>query len=609
MRIRMKKLYLTLVSAFVIGMLATAVGILEFDGPHSVSADSDPESNTPATGAPVITGAAQLGETLFARTTWHIDDEDGMTYPVFRYQWISRDGTTDTDIEGATSNSYDIAAADVGKTIKVRVSFTDDAGNLETLTSVATVAVLPERNSAPTGAPTIGGTAQVGQTLTVDTSGIADEDGLTNALFGGTWSADEGYLRALIGQGEDLGYTVSRRDVGLTLDVQVNFKDDAGETHFLESAKTAVVAATSPAAPESFVASVTDPGDVNLSWEAPTWDLRGEIRGDQTWGDGGSPITGYVVQWKEESDSWATEADVSEATVTGTSHTIQGLTGGTDYTTRVIAVNGIGRGAPSDESTVTVTRTVNVPPTGAPTISGTAQVGKTLTANTSGISDADGLTNVSYSYQWLADNNEISGATSSTYTLRASDKGKVIKVQVSFTDDEGYEESLTSAATAAVTNVQGPTNTDPEFDRTTASRSLVEGTAAGDNIGVPLTATDANGDTLTYTLRGTDAASFDIDDETGQIMTTAASAVLATGTYHVTVRVDDGKGGTDTIAVTIAVTELSPAVARYDADNDGSISRPELLVAIRDLLIPADPNNPVVTKAEVLELIQTHLFG
>ena len=142
----------------------------------------------------------------------------------------------------------------------------------------------------------------------------------------------------------------------MTLEVQVNFEDDAGERHFVTSAKTALVAATSPAAPENFATSVTDSGDVTLSWDAPAWDLAGEIGGEQTWGDGGSPITGYVVQWKEASVSWDTEADVSEATVTGTSHTVEGLTVGTDYTTRVIAINAVGRGIPSDEKTVTVTR-------------------------------------------------------------------------------------------------------------------------------------------------------------------------------------------------------------------------------------------------------------
>ena len=77
-------------------------------------------------------------------------------------------------------------------------------------------------------------------------------------------------------------------------------------------------------------------------------------------------------------------------------------------------------------------------------------VGQTLTASTSGISDSDGLDDVSYSYQWMADDSDIDGATSSTYTVQSSDNGKVIKVRVTFTDDAGNDESLTSAGTSAV---------------------------------------------------------------------------------------------------------------------------------------------------------------
>ena len=88
--------------------------------------------------------------------------------------------------------------------------------------------------------------------------------------------------------------------------------------------------------------------------------------------------------------------------------------------------------------------------TGAPTIDDTAQVGGTLTANTTGIADADGLVNASFTYQWLADDTEISGATGSSYVVATADAGKVIKVTVTFTDDAGNEESVSSAATAAV---------------------------------------------------------------------------------------------------------------------------------------------------------------
>ncbi len=77
-------------------------------------------------------------------------------------------------------------------------------------------------------------------------------------------------------------------------------------------------------------------------------------------------------------------------------------------------------------------------------------MGQTLTADTSGISDDDGLDNVAYGYQWLADDTVINDATNSIYTVQTSDKGKVFKVRVTFTDDLGNSESLTSAGTEAV---------------------------------------------------------------------------------------------------------------------------------------------------------------
>ena len=83
-------------------------------------------------------------------------------------------------------------------------------------------------------------------------------------------------------------------------------------------------------------------------------------------------------------------------------------------------------------------------------------MGETLAADTSAIADADGLSGATYSYQWLGDDVAIQGATDSSYTLGSSDAGKAMKVQVSFTDDAGNAESLTSVATNEVTNA-GPT--------------------------------------------------------------------------------------------------------------------------------------------------------
>ena len=106
------------------------------------------------------------------------------------------------------------------------------------------------------------------------------------------------------------------------------------------------------------------------------------------------------------------------------------------------------------ESVTNATAAVNSAPTGLPTISGTARVGEELEASRSGIADADGLSNATFTWQWIANDGasdaDISGATDTTYTLTSSEEGKTIKVRVTFTDDGGTEETVVSDATAEV---------------------------------------------------------------------------------------------------------------------------------------------------------------
>ena len=73
-----------------------------------------------------------------------------MTNATLAYQWSSNDGSADSDISGATSVTYGPVADDVGNTLKVTVSFTDDAGNGEMVTSDATAAVAAA-DDVPTG--------------------------------------------------------------------------------------------------------------------------------------------------------------------------------------------------------------------------------------------------------------------------------------------------------------------------------------------------------------------------------------------------------------------------------------------------------------------------
>ena len=93
--------------------------------------------NNPPTGAPTIIGRVRVDETLTAGTS-AIADADGLDAAIFEYQWVSNDGNADTDIAGTTDSTYTIVPGDRGRAVKVRVSFTDGAGNRESLTSEPT---------------------------------------------------------------------------------------------------------------------------------------------------------------------------------------------------------------------------------------------------------------------------------------------------------------------------------------------------------------------------------------------------------------------------------------------------------------------------------------
>ena len=99
-------------------------------------------------------------------------------------------------------------------------------------------------------------------------------------------------------------------------------------------------------------------------------------------------------------------------------------------------------------------------------------------------------------------------------------------------------------------------NQAPVFRSSSTTRSIPEGQSSGRPIGATVTATDLNpGDSLTYTLEGTDAASFSIHSRTGQLRTSDPLDQGTKSTYTVTVRATDRDGLSDTITVTITVTE------------------------------------------------------
>ena len=394
--------------------------------------------NSPATGQPTISGTAQLGETLTADAS-DIADADGLDNVSFTYQWIADDSA----IAGATASTYTLGAADDGKAVKVRVSFTDDAGHAESLTSAAAAAVAAKPNSPATGQPTISGTAQLGETLTADTSDIADADGLDNVSFTYQWIADDSAIAGATAS----TYTLGAADDGKAVKVRVSFTDDRGRAETLTSAATdAVAVAARPNSPVTGAPTIT--GTAQLG-ETLTADTSGIADAD------GLDNATFAYQWIAD--------DSAVAGATDATYTLAAADERKAIKVRVSFTDDAGHAESlTSAATAAVAAKPNSPATGQPTISGTAQLGETLTADTSGIADADGLNNAAFTYQWLADDADISGATSSSYTLADADAGKAIKVRVSFTDDAGNEETLTSAATAVTVSLTASLENTPD---------------------------------------------------------------------------------------------------------------------------------------------------
>ena len=138
-------------------------------------------------------------------------------------------------------------------------------------------------------------------------------------------------------------------------------------------------------------------------------------------------------------------------------------------------------------------------------------------------------------------------------------------VTVSVSDGNNGSDSI--AVTISVTDVNEANDAPVFTDGTSTTRSIAENTASGQNIGGVVSATDADSDTLTYSLGGTDASSFDLVSTSGQLQTKAALDYETKSSYSVTVSVSDGNNGSDSIAVTISVIDANDAPVFTDGTS------------------------------------------
>src|SRR5438067_744093 len=196
----------------------------------------------PTITTPVVSGAAQEGETLTASAS------SGQSDNAVTYQW-QRDGQ---DIAGATGSTYLVLEGDEGHTLDVVATATNDNGLTASQTSAATAAVL---DTAPTvSVPLVSGTAREGETLTASASSGQSDNAVNYAWY----SSADGYTTAI---GTGASYVVREADEGNTIEVRATATNDNGLTASQTSAATATVLDTAPTVSVPLVSGTAREGE------------------------------------------------------------------------------------------------------------------------------------------------------------------------------------------------------------------------------------------------------------------------------------------------------------------------------------------------------------
>ncbi|MBL1176188.1 FG-GAP-like repeat-containing protein, partial [Pantanalinema sp. GBBB05] len=545
------------------------------EGPLSSTATATAVTNVndAPTGTIAITGTVQENQTLTADTSG-LSDADGLG--AFSYQWQqSSDGVNWTNVTGATNVNFTPGDAQVGQRLRVQVSYTDGQGTTEgPLSSTATATAVSNVNDVPTGTISITGTAQENQTLTANTSGLSDGDGLGSFNYQWQQSSD-GVNWTNVTGATNVNFTPGDAQVGQRLRVQVSYTDGQGTAEGpLSSTATATAVTNVNDAPTGTIA-ITGTVQENQALTADTSGLSDA--------DG---LGAFNYQWQQSSDgiNWTNVTGATNVNFTpGDAQVGQRLRVQVSYTDG----QGTAEGPISSTATATAVSNVNDVPTGTISITGTAQENQTLTANTSGLSDGDGLGSFNYQWQQSSDGvnwTNVTGATNVNFTPDDAQVGKQLRAQISYTDGQGTAESVFSDPTASITGVNdaptlnGPTSINVTENTPTAITGIIfsdvdagTGTLTA-TFTIPagtLAAISGNGVTVggtatNLTLSGT-LANINAFITAGSLKYTTATNSLTAQTLNVTIN-DNGTGGiggslTANTTINLPVTPQPPAVS------------------------------------------------
>jgi Ca2+-binding RTX toxin-like protein len=486
--------------------------------------------NDAPTGGVAIAGTATQNQTLTASHT--LGDLDGLG--AIGYQWqSSADGTNWSNVAGATSASFTLSEAQVGRQVRVVAGYTDGHGTAESIVSAATPAIA-NANDAPTGNVAVAGSAMQNQTLTASHT-LGDLDGLGAIDYQWQSSAD-GTNWSDVAGATNANFTLTEAQVGQQVRVVASYTDGYGTLESKASSATAVVANVNDAA----AGAVTVAGSATQGQTLTASNTLGDLDGLGT--------IGYQWQSSVDGTNWSNVAGATSADFTLTEAQV-------GKQVRAVASYTDGHGTHERVSSVATSLVLNVndAPTGGVTVVGAATQNQELFADIATLNDADALGFVGYQWQVSDDGatwSDIADATASSFALSQSQVGKQVRVVANYADGHGTAESVVSGATTIVADVN-----DAPVAETIADQAATQDIAF--NFVVPANGfSDVDiGDTLTYSVSLADGdplptwLKFDVATRTFS----GKPSCEDTGNFSVKVTATDSAGASVSQAFALAV--------------------------------------------------------
>ena len=514
-------------------------------------------SMTENTGSATTAVAANLGDAITATD----DDNDSLTY----------------SIEGPNANAFTIAS-DSGQlktkvgvnyshestpTLSVTVRVRDGRGGTDTIAVTVTVNDLNEPPLAP-AAPTV--SAVSGSSANLSISWNPPSNTGRPSITGYDLQFRPGTTGDWLNGPQNVTSTsaiFSNLEPDSLYQVQVRAKNDEGDGSY-----------SAPGSGRTNAERVIDPSNNAPEFTSTTANRSlDENVGDATTSVAGNLGSPFTATDEDSTDTLNYSLEGSNAssfgidTVTGQLKTKVGVNYDHEATpTLSVTVRASDGAGASDTIDVTVTVADKSEPPKAPAAPAVSAVAGSITSlsvtwippsNTGrpSIDSYDLQYRAGTTGSWLDGPQNVSGTSS---TLGSLEPNSLYQVQVRATNNEG--DGPYSSPGSGRTS---PNNL-PEFAGASASRSLTENvgdatTSTSTNLGAAFTATDDDNDTVSYRLAGTNASSFEIDANTGQLKTKVGVNYdhEATPTLSVTVVAEDTRGGSKTIAVTITVNDLN----------------------------------------------------